>query len=142
MNAQIDIDSLLNGGEVLGRVSSGGATYVRGVFPVFTADGKRSGDVLVAKDMTAAFAHLHSLELKVAGLIFGVMVVISVVIGFMLNSWVFRRLDNMIEVATCVVGGDYEREIRKSANDEVGEFEYLFDQFRKVFLGLVKAHPA
>jgi HAMP domain-containing protein len=142
MNAQIDIDSLPNGGEVLGRVSSGDATYVRGVFPVFTADGKRSGDVLVAKDMTAAFAHLHSLELKVAGLIFGVMVVISVVIGFMLNSWVFRRLDNMIEVATCVVGGDYEREIRKSANDEVGEFEYLFDQFRKVFLGLVKAHTA
>jgi HAMP domain-containing protein len=97
---------------------------------------------VVAKDMTVAFARLRNLELEVAGLIFGVMVIILVIIGFMLDSWVFRRLDNMIDVATCVVGGDYEREIRKSANDEVGEFEYLFDQFRKVFLGLVNARKA
>jgi HAMP domain-containing protein len=142
MSAQIDIDGIPKDGEVLGRVSSGGATYVRGVFPVFSADGKRSGDVLVVKDVTAAFTRLGNLELKVAGLILGVMVAISAIIGFMLNSWVFRRLDNMIDIATRVVGGDYECEIRKSADDEVGEFEYLFDQFRKVFLGVVKAHMA
>lgn len=139
MSAQLDIDSIPRDGQVLPRVSTAGVTYVRGVFPVFSADGKRSGDVVVAKDMTAAFARLRSLELKVTGSILGVMLMISLIVSLMLNSWVFRRLDNMIEVATRVVGGEYECEIRKSANDEVGEFEYLFDQFRRVFLGLVKA---
>ena len=142
MSAPIPIDGIPEGGEILGRVSSGGAIYSRGVFPVFSADGKRSGEVVVAKDMTAAFARLSNLELKVAGLVLGLMVVVSTIIGFMLNSWVFRRLDNMIGIATCVVGGDYECEIRRSANDEIGEFEHLFDQFRKVFLGVVKAHMA
>jgi hypothetical protein len=45
--------------------------------------------------MTAEFASLRNLELKVAGLIVGVMVIISVIIGYMLNTWIFRRLDNM-----------------------------------------------
>jgi HAMP domain-containing protein len=138
MNVQINIDSIPNDGEILGRISSGGATYVRGVFPVFTADGKRTGAVFVAKDMTAAFASLRNLELKVGGLILVVMIIIAAITSFMLNVWVFRRLDNMIEIATRVVGGDYECEIRKSADDEIGEFEYLFDQFRKVFLDAVK----
>jgi HAMP domain-containing protein len=139
MNVHVDIDSIPNDGEALGRVSVGNTTYIRGAFPVASADGKRSAAVFVAKDVTLAFARARNLELRVAGLIFVVMGAISVIVGLMLRSWVFRRLDNMIEIATCVVGGDYEREIRKSANDEIGQFEHLFEQFRKVFLGVVKA---
>ena len=90
--------------------------------------------------MTEAYTNLHNLEFKVAGLILVVMIVISAIISITLNAWVFRRLDHMIAIATRVVGGDYESEIPKTADDEVGEFEYLFEQFRKVFLDVVKAH--
>jgi HAMP domain-containing protein len=139
LNVQIDIDSIPAEGEVLGEVTTAKGTYVRGVFPLISADGKRSGAVFVARDMTAAFARLRAVQQQVAGVILAVMVSISLIIAFMLRSWVFRRLDHMIEIATRVVGGDYECEIKKSANDEVGEFEYLFDQFRKVFLSVVKS---
>jgi HAMP domain-containing protein len=140
LNVQIDIDSIPAEGEVLGQINNGKATYVRGVFPLSTADGKRSGAVFVARDMTAAFARLRAVQTRVTAVILAVMVIISLIIAGMLRSWVFQRLDNMIEIATRVVGGDYECEIKKSANDEVGEFEYLFDQFRKVFLNVVKSH--
>jgi len=142
MNVQADIDAIPDEGQVLGRISSGGGTYVRGVFPVTAADGQRAGAVFVVKDMTSAFANLRGLELKVAGLIVAITLLICIVVSAMLERWVFRRLDHMIEMATLVVGGDYECVISKSADDEVGQFEYLFDQFRKVFLSLAKKHQS
>ncbi len=59
----------------------------------------------------------------------------------LLNRLVFRRLDHIIMVATRVVGGDYETEIRVSSDDEVGQFEQLFEQFRRVFLDLMAHVP-
>jgi hypothetical protein len=44
-------------------------------------------------------------------------------------------------VATRVVGGDYETEIRVSSDDEVGQFEQLFEQFRRVFVDLLAHIP-
>jgi HAMP domain-containing protein len=55
----------------------------------------------------------------------------------LLNRLVFRRLEHIIRIATRVVGGDYESEIRVSSHDEVGEFELLFEQFRSVFVTLL-----
>lgn len=52
----------------------------------------------------------------------------------LLNSLVFRRLEGVIVVATRVVGGDYETEIHVGSDDEVGQFEQLFEQFRRVFV--------
>jgi hypothetical protein len=44
-------------------------------------------------------------------------------------------------VATRVVGGDYETEIQVDSDDEVGQFEKLFEQFRFVFVDLMAHVP-
>jgi hypothetical protein len=36
-----------------------------------------------------------------------------------------------------VVGGDFESEIKVSADDEVGQLEELFEQFRQVFVNIL-----
>ena len=59
----------------------------------------------------------------------------------LLNRLVFRRLEHIIVVATRVVGGDYETEIRADSDDEVGQFEQLFEQFRRVFVDLLAHVP-
>jgi len=59
----------------------------------------------------------------------------------LLNRLVFRRLEHIIMVATRVVGGDYETEIRVDSDDEVGQFEKLFEQFRCVFVDLMAHVP-
>ncbi len=59
----------------------------------------------------------------------------------LLNRLVFRRLDQIILVATRVVGGDFESEIHVGSNDEIGSFEQLFEQFRRVFVDLLASIP-
>jgi len=59
----------------------------------------------------------------------------------LLSALVFRRLERIIKVATRVVGGDYDSEIRVSSDDEVGQFEQLFEQFRQVFVNVLAHVP-
>jgi HAMP domain-containing protein len=59
----------------------------------------------------------------------------------LLTRLVFRRLDHIVMVATRVVGGDYKTEIRVSSDDEVGQFEQLFEQFRQVFVDVLNHVP-
>ena len=59
----------------------------------------------------------------------------------LLNTLVFRRLERIIKIATRVVGGDYDSEIRVSSDDEVGQFEQLFEQFRRVFVNVLAHVP-
>lgn len=67
--------------------------------------------------------------LTVAALTLGMLMVLM-----LLTRLVFRRLEHIIKVATRVVGGDYQTEIRVTSEDEVGQFELLFEQFRQVFV--------
>ena len=74
------------------------------------------------------------------------LIVLSLAIGIvfvltLLDRLVFRRLNHIIVVATRVVGGDYETEVRVSSDDEVGQFEQLFEQFRRVFVDLLSHLP-
>jgi hypothetical protein len=39
------------------------------------------------------------------------------------------------------VGGDFESEIHVGSNDEIGSFEQLFEQFRRVFVDLLASIP-
>jgi hypothetical protein len=47
------------------------------------------------------------------------------------------RLERLIRVAKRVVGGEFNLEVVPSAHDELGKFEELFEQFRRVFVDLV-----
>ena len=52
----------------------------------------------------------------------------------LLSRLAFRRLEHLSTVAMRVVGGDYETEIKVTSDDEVCQFERLFEQFRRVFV--------
>lgn len=74
--------------------------------------------------------------LTVVALALGTMLVLS-----LLTRLVFRRLQHIIVVATRVVGGDYESEIKVSSDDEVGQFEQLFEQFWRVLEDVLSHVP-
>jgi signal transduction histidine kinase len=74
------------------------------------------------------------------------LIIVSLTVGILLvltllNRLVFQRLRHIITVATRVVGGDYESEIQVGSDDEVGQFEQLFEQFRRVFVDLLTHLP-
>lgn len=136
INFEGDIEKIPEGGAVLEEVKKGDNVFVRGIFPIYDAKDRKVGGVFLLRDITPIYNDMKAMQNKVIMFIIALMIILSVLIILMFNSLVIKRLTNMIETATRVVGGDYKTEIVQSANDEIGQFEYLFEQFRTVFVSL------
>jgi HAMP domain-containing protein len=136
-----DLASVAGAGKVLERFNEGDSVFVRGIFPIFDTANNTVGAMFVVRDISAIYASMRRTQnllvlLNVAGLVAG-----SLLILLLLNQLVFRRLRRIIVVATRVVGGDFEAEIQVHSHDEIGQFEQLFEQFRRVFLDLLANVP-
>ena len=138
---QGDLAAVPAQGGVLERFNDGNSVFVRGIFPIRDVAGNTVGAMFVVRDISAfylAMGHTRNILvlLTVVALALGIFLVLT-----LLNRLVFRRLQHIITVATRVVGGDYESEIRVGSDDEVGQFEQLFEQFRRVFVDLMAHMP-
>jgi signal transduction histidine kinase len=60
----------------------------------------------------------------------------------LLDRLIFRRLVHVIRAATRLVGGDFKTAIKIDSDDEVGQLEQLFEQFRHIFVELMKQMTA
>jgi len=128
-------------GEVLERFQNGDSVFVRGIFPVKNAEGNTVGAMFVVRDISGFYLSMQHTQrilvvLAVVSLAIGTVLVLA-----LLSRLVFQRLQSIIQVATRVVGGAYDSEIKVSGDDEVGQFEQLFEQFRKVFVDVLSHVP-
>lgn len=124
---QGDLATVPAQGEVLEYLRNGNSVLVRGIFPIHDAEGNSVGAMFVVRDISGFYLSMRHTQ--------------NVLVLTLLDRLVFRRLNHIIVVATRVVGGDYETEIRVSSDDEVGQFEQLFEQFRRVFVDLLAHLP-
>jgi sensor histidine kinase regulating citrate/malate metabolism len=132
-----DLASVAGRGRVLERSESGDSVLVRGIFPIFDSAHHTVGAMFVVKDISAIYVSMRNTQrvlvlVSVVGLSLA-----AVLVVMLLNRLVFRRLQHIIVVATRVVGGDFDTEIRSDSSDEIGQFEQLFEQFRRVFVDLL-----
>lgn len=128
-------------GKVLEYFRDGNSVLVRGLFPIHDAAGNAVGAMFVVRDISSFYLAMRHTQnvlilIIVLSLALGIVLVLT-----LLNRLVFRRLNQIITSATRVVGGDYTSEIRISSDDEVGQFEQLFEQFRRVFVDLLAHVP-
>jgi hypothetical protein len=138
---QGDLGAVPRTGMVLTRFTRGDSVLVRGIFPIYDAANNTVGAMFVVRDISSVYLAMRRTQkllvlLSVVGLSVGAFLVIM-----LLNSLIFRRLEHIIVIATRVVGGDYESEIRVGSNDEIGQFEHLFEQFRCVFVDVLSHVP-
>lgn len=131
-----DVANVPDGGAVLEDIKKDDKVFVRGIFPLYDAKNRKVGGVFVLRDITPLYNDLKGMQNKAIMFIVALMVILSVVIIGMFNTLIIKRLTNMIEIATRVVGGDYKTQIVSTADDEIGQFESLFEQFRTVFVSL------
>jgi len=128
-------------GRVLEYFRDGNSVLVRGIFPIHDAAGNNVGAMFVVRDISGFYMAMRHTQnvlvlLTVVALTLGTCLVLT-----LLSRLVFRRLEHIIVVATRVVGGDYGSVIRVESDDEVGQFEHLFEQFRQVFVDLLAHVP-
>jgi HAMP domain-containing protein len=133
-----DLSAVPDQGMVLERYREGKSVFVRGIFPIRDAAGQTVGAMFVVKDITAVYFSMRQtqnvlLALTVVSLSVGIVLLLT-----MLDRFVFRRLRHIMHVATRLVGGDFETAINVDSDDEVGKLELLFEQFRHIFVDLMK----
>ncbi len=118
-------------------VAKGSKTLARGVFPIHDVSGAKVGAVFVLHDISGVYEEMRSGQRQA---VLGVVVLMFVLAGLfylVFQLLIVRRLQHMIHVATRVVGGEFDLEIVPSADDEIGTFETLFEQFRMLFVELI-----
>jgi signal transduction histidine kinase len=138
---QGDLSAIPKGGHVLESANKGDSVFVRGIFPIFDSAGSTVGAMFVVRDISAVYKSMRQTQNLIVLLSVAVQLCFTVILVTLLNSLVFRRLVDIIAVVTRVVGGDYQSEIRTGSNDEIGECEQLFEQFRCVFVDVLSHVP-
>jgi methyl-accepting chemotaxis protein len=137
MRLQSGLSEIPGQGMVLERYRDGNSIFVRGIFPIRDAAGNTVGAMFVVRDISAAYLSMrHTQDILVAVIVVSLLLGIVLVLT-LLDRLVFRRLQHIIRVATRVVGGEYESEIKAGSGDEVGQLEQLFEQFRRVFVDVL-----
>jgi hypothetical protein len=136
-----DLGAVQAEGSVLERFQDRDSIFVRGIFPIQNAAGDTVGAMFVVHDISATYVAMRRTRnilvlVTVATLSLGMFLVLT-----LLDRLVFKRLDHIIRIATRVVGGDYQSNIQVSSDDEVGQIELLFEQFRSVFVDVLSHVP-
>lgn len=134
MSFQGDVETVPDEGQVLERINTDEHAYIRSIIPVHDAAKRKVGGVFVLSDITAVYTGMKAVQKKALIAIIALMVLLSAIMVILLNRLVFSRLNRVTNVATRVVGGDFETRIVPDSPDEVGQLESLLEQFRVVFV--------
>ncbi len=135
-----DISRIPYEGEIIDQIKKNDRIFIRGIFPLSDASQKVVGAVFVLRDITPVYAGMQQVKTYSIISIAVLLVAMSLIIIFALKRLIFARLAKTMEVATRVVGGEFETKIVPESNDEVGQLEQLLEQFRTVFVNTVNEH--
>jgi len=133
-----DVTALPDAGLALDIVQNEGKQYARGAFPIRDASNAKVGALFVLVDITEQFVTMQRMKWLAMGSIGAVILVLCVLLIALLQRLVFRRLETITVSATRLVGGDFETPLPATSDDEIGRFEALFEQFRVVFVNVLK----
>lgn len=116
---------------VLGQVRRAGRSEVRGIFPLRDDYGNKVGAMVVVRDVTALYAGMRELRVRVVVLVVLLAAGLAALLVFLLESLVFERLTRMEraleDLPERLARGDYElSEPGPERDDEIGRFEQFF----------------
>jgi HAMP domain-containing protein len=114
--------------------SDDGNSRAHVVFPVTDKAGKQVGVIYSIENVTPQAEKAKTTIYSTMIVIGLTLLVVTLVIGAMLDLWVFKRLNYMItsmeELSMRVAGGDFYAKYTPSGNnDEIGKFEKFFERF-------------
>jgi histidine kinase family protein len=124
-----DLEALPERGQTLGRVTRGDRTYVRGIFPVLDAGGRKVGGLFVLRDFTRHEGALRAARLRTFLALLGVAATAALAVLLLVRRLVFVRLSRLrrdLEVRATEAGLPPGRVVQLESEDEIGRLEALF----------------
>ncbi len=137
-----DVERIPDRGEALGEAVRGERAYVRGIFPVRDAAGRKVGGLFVLHDFTRHHAALRAGLLQALLALLALGAGTAVVIALLVRRLVFARLARLRERLEAHAGANAlppSRVVELSSEDEVGRLEALF--LRVLFPGRGRPEP-
>lgn len=113
-----------------------GNTYVTGGFPLYDASGKSVGTVVVVKDVTPLENAVGEGTRFVLFIAIFSAIAISLILILLVNKYILKPLDNIVEATDRVAEGDFSSEVKAQSNDEIGN---LANSFNKMAINLEKS---
>lgn len=137
-NSEDKLSNISSGGGTLDKFYMSPSTYVTGGFPLYDAGGRSVGTVLVVKDVTPLEETAKQNVTFVLVISISVAIIISLVLILLVNKYILKPLDNIVDATTRVVGGDFSVEIKKMSNDEIGDLATMLEGFKRILVGTAK----
>lgn len=114
------------------------------VFPALGEDGKTIGVVYGIENVSEQANAARTSVIRTALVIITGLIAATFIIGLLLNSLVFNRLERMIksmeDISIRVAGGDFDAHFEPDGtNDEIGKFEQFFARFMDLVSGTLKS---
>lgn len=134
---QGDLATIPKQGTVLEQYQEGNSHFVRGIFPIRDAAGNTVGAMFVVRDISDVYSSMKKTQNVLLVLTFVSLSGGILILLFLLNRFIFKRLERILTAATRLVGGDFETPIKTDSDDEVGKLEQLFEQFRNIFVSVL-----
>jgi HAMP domain-containing protein len=107
------------------------STDAHAVYPISNAKGQAIGVLYSVEDISAAANSAKASMVRTFFVIAITLVISTLLIGMMIDLWVFKRLNLMVasmeDISMRVVGGDFTARFQPDgSNDEIGRFEQFF----------------
>lgn len=126
------------------RWSKDSSSRAHTVFPIVDNAGKPIGIVYSIQDISKEADAARESQVRTMIVISVGLLIATILIGWMLNAFVFRRLNKMIitmeDISVRVAGGDFgARFIPDGSSDEIGKFEQFFARFMDLMSGTLQS---
>jgi len=124
-----DLEAIPERGDQLGEVERGDRAWVRGIFPVRDAAGRKVGGLVVLHDYTEQHAAMHAGLVQTLLVLVGIGAAVAGMIAALVRRLVFSRLERLRRALE--EGADAEalppsRYVEVDSDDEIGRLESLF----------------
>jgi hypothetical protein len=124
-----DVEKLPESGEQLGEVLRGGRAFVRGIFPVRDAAGRKVGGLFVLHDFTPSHEALRGGLIQSSLVLLALGAVTAALVAFLVHRLVFARIGRLrsaLEEGAREQALPPSRIVQIDSDDEIGRLEGIF----------------
>lgn len=126
---QGEVESLPDRGLALGEVVRGDRAYVRGIFPVRDAAGRKVGGLFVLHDFTRHHEAMQDAIATTRGVLAAIGAAVAAIVALLVRLLAFARLERLrraLEEQAARAGLPPSRVVQLASEDEIGRLERLF----------------